>query len=206
MAVEVGVDVPRRTGVLQDVSLRIDAGELVVVAGRSGSGKSTFCHLVAGVGRPTRGTVHVLGRPAHEWADWTRVTLLPQRLALVPELSVCENVTWPAVLAGATDDVLPLLSTLNLEHIADELVVSTSLGEQQRTGLARALATRPDLAVLDEPTGHQDDANVERVLAALGGRAPRTAVLIASHDERVFEVADRVVRLREGRVAEPHEP
>lgn len=201
-AVDVGHDVPGRPRVLHEVDLTVHPGELVVVAGRSGSGKSTLCHLVAGVGRPSRGTLTVLGRPAHAWADWTRVTLLPQRLALVPELSVAENVSWPSRLAGVEADPAPLLEALALAHLARALTADSSIGEQQRTGLARALAPGPDLAVLDEPTGHQDDANVERVLAALAARAPSTAVLVATHDDRVVAVADRVVTLESGRVVE----
>jgi ABC-type lipoprotein export system ATPase subunit len=197
--VGVGHDVPGRAGVLHDVFLQVWPGELVVVAGRSGSGKSTLCHLVAGVGTPTRGTVTVLGRPAHDWADWTRVTLLPQRLALVPELSVEENVTWPYLLAGVRADPSPLLEALALTHLSQELTLNSSLGEQQRTALARALASRPDLAVLDEPTGHQDDANIERILAALTVRDPSTAVLVATHDDRLLALADRVITLDGGR-------
>lgn len=198
--VAVGHDVPGRQRVLHDVSLVVGRGELVVVAGRSGSGKSTLCHLVAGVGRPTRGSVQVLGSPAHSWSDWTRVSLLPQRLALVAELSVVENITWPSRLAGARTDPAPLMEALALTHLADVLVQGSSLGEQQRTALARALAPGPDLAVLDEPTGHQDDANVERIVAALGARVASTAVLVATHDERLMAVADRVVRLADGQV------
>ena len=201
-AVGVGHDVPGRPRVLDDVTLTVGPGELVVVAGRSGSGKSTLCHLVAGVGRPTRGTLTVLGRPAHDWADWTRVALLPQRLALVPELSVAENISWPSRLAGVDADPAPLLEALALDHLAHALTGESSIGEQQRTGLARALAPAPGLAVLDEPTGHQDDANVERVLAALAARAPATAVLVATHDDRVVAVADRVVTLESGRVVD----
>lgn len=198
--VAVGHDVPGRDDVLHDVDIVVGRGEIVVVAGRSGSGKSTLCHLVAGVGRPTRGFIRVLGQPAHTWADWTRVALMPQRLALVPELSVEENVTWPYRLAGVDVDPAALLEALALTHLSAELTVSSSLGEQQRTALARALAPAPDLAVLDEPTGHQDDANVERVLAALAARHPSTAVLVATHDERVIAVADRVITLDGGRV------
>ena len=128
------------------------------------------------------------------------MSLLPQRLALVAELSVVENITWPYRLAGVRTDPAPLLEALALTHLADVLVQGSSLGEQQRTALARALASGPDLAVLDEPTGHQDDANVERVVAALGARAPSTAVLVATHDERLMAVADRVIRLQDGMV------
>ena len=101
---------------------------------------------------------------------------------------------------GVRIDVAPLLEALALTHLADVLVHGSSLGEQQRTALARALAPGPALAVLDEPTGHQDDANVERVVAALGARAPSTAVLVATHDERLMAVADRVIRLQDGMV------
>ena len=80
------------TTVLQHVSMTAGRGQLVVLAGRSGSGKSTLCHLVAGVSRPTTGTVQVLGRAAHPAPAWSEVSLLPQRLALVPELTVEENV------------------------------------------------------------------------------------------------------------------
>lgn len=195
----VGLDVPGRPGVLDEVSLHVAPGELVVLSGRSGSGKSSLCHLIAGVGRPTRGTVDVLGRPAHDWADWTRVTLLPQRLALAAELSVAENVAWPCWLAGATPRP-GLLEALALDHIADRLTGESSLGEQQRTALARALATSPGCAVLDEPTGHQDDGNAERVVDAIVARTPGTAVVVATHDERLLAVADRVVRLEAGRL------
>lgn len=186
--------------VLDDVSLTASAGSIVVLAGRSGSGKSTLCHLVAGVGRPTQGTVDVLGRPASPAPPWATVSLLPQRLALVPELSVEENVVWPCRLAGrpVPED---LLAALGLDPLRHHAAQATSLGEQQRTGLARALAVAPAVAVLDEPTGHQDDANVDRVLHALGtAAAGGTCVLVATHDERVLAVADVVVRLEGGRV------
>lgn len=186
--------------VLDDVHLHATAGSLVVLAGRSGSGKSTLCHLVAGVGRPTSGLVEVLGRAPSPPPPWSVLSLLPQRLALVPELSVEENVVWPCRLAGRP---VPegLLAGLGLDHLRQHAARATSLGEQQRTGLARALAVGPAVAVLDEPTGHQDDANVERVLDALAtAAAGGTCVLVATHDERLLAVADVVVRLEGGRV------
>lgn len=186
--------------VLADVSVDVGAGELLVLAGRSGSGKSTLCHLLAGISSPTTGEVLVGGRAAAGVRDWREVAVLPQRLGLVEELSVVENVAWPCRLHG-----LPvpagLLEDLALDHLAHRPVHQASLGEQQRTGLARALAVRPLLAVLDEPTGHQDDANVDRVLAVLAAAAAAgTAVVAATHDERVMAAADRVVHLRGGRV------
>jgi len=210
--------------VLHDVDLTVEAGEYVALAGRSGSGKSTLCHLVAGLGRPTSGVVLVDGRPAEQIDDWSVVSLLPQRLALIEELSVAENALLPAALrlraalrarprtgsatlpdqasSGARAVQAELLETLGLTALGDRLARQTSLGEQQRTALARALVLRPRLTVLDEPTGHQDDDHVTRVLAAIAlARAHGTAVLVATHDERVLESADRVISLHDGRVS-----
>lgn len=186
--------------VLDDVSLSAVPGELVALAGRSGSGKSTLCHLVAGVSRPQHGSVLVHGRPAHEVDDWVARAFLPQRLGIAEELTVAENAFLPCRLHGLPAD-LGLLDRLGLLAIADRPGVQTSLGEQQRTALVRALCTAPGLLVLDEPTGHQDDDNVELVLAALRAvTAGGTTTLVATHDERVLDAADRVVRLEGGRV------
>lgn len=190
------------TTVLRDVSLRIEAAESVALAGRSGSGKSTLCHLVAGVARPTRGSVHIGPDLAHEVHDWARVSLLPQRLAVAAELTVRENVFLP----GRTRDDRPdetWLERLGIAGIADRLVGQTSLGEQQRVALARSLALRSAVAVLDEPTGHQDDEHVTLVLDVLreAGRQG-TALLVATHDERILDVVDRIVWLDAGEVSQ----
>ncbi|RKS75522.1 putative ABC transport system ATP-binding protein [Motilibacter peucedani] len=186
--------------VLTDVSVVAHRGELVALAGRSGSGKTTLCHLVAGAMRPGSGEVLVEGRPADSIDDWAVRAFLPQRLGLAEELTVEENAHLPARLRGATPDA-GLLARLALDAIAAQPAVQTSLGEQQRTGLARALCLRPGLLVLDEPTGHQDDANVDRVLGELQrAAATGTTVLAATHDPRVIAVASRVVRLEGGRV------
>jgi ABC-type lipoprotein export system ATPase subunit len=188
------------TEVLHDVGLTLGEAALVVLAGRSGSGKSTLCHLVAGVMAPTTGEVLVAGRPAHTGPDWAEVSLLPQRLSLDPELSVAENIALPARLRGRDTDP-QLLDRLGLGTLAARPARDTSLGEQQRTALARALVLRPAVAVLDEPTGHQDDDHVAMVLAALTGAVRSgTLALVASHDPRVIEAADAVVRMRSGRI------
>ncbi|HST80396.1 MAG TPA: ATP-binding cassette domain-containing protein [Kineosporiaceae bacterium] len=189
--------------VLRDVDLEIGGAQLVALVGRSGSGKSTLCHLVTGLGTPGSGRILVAGRPADQIQDWAIVALLPQRLALVEELSIAENILLPTVLAGRRPeaDARMVIDALGLEAVADRLATQVSLGEQQRAALARALVLRPRLAVLDEPTGHQDDDHVELVLQVLAAARDRgTAVLIATHDDRVLEVADRVVRLHLGQV------
>lgn len=188
------------TRVLSDVTLSLSPATTVVLAGRSGSGKSTLCHLVAGVMRPTEGTVLVDGRPAYPVADWATVSLLPQRLALDPELTVAENVQLPRGLRGEPRDDT-MLERLGLTAIAGRPARDTSLGEQQRTALARALILQPSVAVLDEPTAHQDDEHVQLVLDALSvAVATGTLTLIATHDQRVIDIATRVVRLHSGRV------
>jgi putative ABC transport system ATP-binding protein len=201
-----GVELDYRSGsstvtALCDVDLTVGAGETVCVAGRSGSGKSSLCHLAAGLELPTRGSVTVGGRPPHDIRDWAVVACVPQQLGLVPELTVAETLALPLARAGKPGShAADLLQRLGIEAIADRLVGDTSLGEQQRTALARALVLMPVLLVLDEPTGHQDDEHVDQVLNALS-RAGRdgSAVLVASHDDRVLAVADRVVEFVDGR-------
>ena len=190
----------RTPPVLHEVSFTVEEAELVVLAGRSGSGKTTLLHLVAGVMHPSQGEVRVLGRAADSWSDWASVALMPQRSAVAPELTVRENVGLAAALRGTGPDD-DLLASLGLLEIADRAATETSLGEQQRVSAARALSLRPALALLDEPTAHQDDDHVELMLGALRQAGSRgTALLVATHDSRVIAVADRVVRLDQGRV------
>jgi len=195
--------------VLHDVSLHVDAGEVVCVAGPSGSGKTALCHLAAGFEVPMSGTVTVDGTPPTAMDDWAVVAALPQQHGLLGGLSVLANVALPGQRAGRGRRLttkLPglhqLLEDLDLAGLADRAVDETSLGEQQRAALARALVLSPRLAVLDEPTGHQDDDHVAQVLAVVRqSTAAGTGVLVASHDDRVLEAADRVVHLDRGRLA-----
>jgi ABC-type lipoprotein export system ATPase subunit len=189
--------------VLHEIDLSLAAAMTAVLAGRSGSGKSTLCHLIAGVMRPTAGHVLVAGRPAYPVADWATVALLPQRLALEPELTVAENVLLPAGLRRR-DPAADLLDRLGLAAIANRPARDTSMGEQQRTALARALVLNPAVAVLDEPTAHQDDDHVQLILDVLGAAVSAgTLALVATHDQRVIDAADQVVHLRSGRIVEP---
>ena len=153
------------------------------------------------------------GTPSTALDDWAVVAALPQQHGLLGELSVRANVALPGQRAGRGSrrlSKLPelsglhqLLEDLDLAGLADRAVDETSLGEQQRAALARALVLSPRLAVLDEPTGHQDDDHVAQVLAVVRqSTAAGTGVLVASHDDRVLEAADRVVRLDRGRLLE----
>lgn len=192
-----------RVEVLHEVSLAVVPGELVALAGPSGSGKSTLCHLAAGLEAPERGAVTVDGRSVTGESDWSLVAVVPQQHGLLAGLSVADNIGLPAYRCGRDPDAARarLVEALDLGGFLDRGVLETSLGEQQRTAVARALLLDPRLAVLDEPTGHQDDDHVEQVVAVLATAAHAgSAVLVATHDPRVWEVADRVIRLDEGRI------
>jgi putative ABC transport system ATP-binding protein len=195
---------------LDDVSIAVRTGELAGLVGRSGSGKTTLLNLLAGWERSDAGRIAVPGseRDPIPWAD---VSVLPQRFGLLPELSVRENIEYPARLTGRLDEARPwivrLAELLALDGLEDRSPLETSIGQQQRTALARALVLRPRLLLADEPTGHQDAASalaVVRVLheAVEGG----TACLVATHDEEVAALLDTVVVLAGGRVVERRAP
>jgi ABC-type lipoprotein export system ATPase subunit len=192
-----------RVEVLHDLSLRVEPGELVALAGPSGSGKTTVCHLAAGFESPEHGSVTIDGRAAAAVADWAVVAVVPQQHGLLIGLSVEDNVCLPAYRAGVdpAEAFARLAEALDLTAFTKRGVAETSLGEQQRTAVARALVLKSLVAVLDEPTGHQDDDHVAQVVEALEAAARGgTAMLVSTHDERVWEVADRVLRLDEGRI------
>ena len=203
----------RRT-VLDDVSLEIARGEVVVVRGPSGSGKTTLLAIVGAMLSPTSGEVHLDGeatsrlREAHRAEVRRRkVGFVFQDLALVPELSALENVLLPCVPDGASQDdegrARALLMRFGLEALAGTKAKSLSGGERQRVALARALVRDPALIVLDEPTAHLDDARASAVADDLGALAKDgRAVLVATHDARIAKsaVVTRVLDLADGRL------
>jgi ABC-type lipoprotein export system ATPase subunit len=185
--------------VVHDASLDVRAGELAVLLGRSGSGKSTLLMAAGGWLQQDAGVVRTPGARWHETAH------LAQRFGLLPELSVAENVELPLRLRGARDDrrVAEVLSDLGLAELADRLPGETSIGQQQRTALARALADRPAALLADEPTSHQDAGSAARVWGALDAAcADGTACLVATHDEKAARQADRVWRIEDGAIVE----
>ena len=190
---------------LRGVSIDVGPGEVVALLGRSGSGKTTLLNCLLGWERPDSGSVSVPGAATPESAPWATVAVVPQRFGLLDELSLADNVAMPARLAGLEgprDAALATLEVLRLGHLADRMPDEVSLGEQQRTVLARALVVRPAFLVADEPTGRLDEELSVHVLATLRDvyAAAGTGVLVASHDPVVVAAADRVVRLSDGSV------
>ena len=188
---------------VDDVSLTLEPGTVTAIAGPSGSGKSTLLHLVLGWERPDAGHVEVDVGAAGGWAG---VAIVPQELGLLGELTVRQNVDLAVRLSTPTAsgeplDVTELLEALGLMELTDRLPGEISMGEQQRVAIARAIVAAPMLLVADEPTAHQDEHNADVVMTLLSEVARRGgAVLVASHDERVLERVDQVVRLVDGRI------
>jgi putative ABC transport system ATP-binding protein len=187
---------------LEDASVTVAAGELVGLVGPSGSGKTTLLNLVIGWETPDAGEI----RRATESDHWSELAIVPQALGLVEELTVRENAALPLRFPAAHEpaDVDEVLDRLGLTELAHRPSTGTSLGEQQRTAIARALVARPHLLVADEPTAHQNAGWARSLLGELrtvcvdGG-----AVLVATHDRELLGAMDRVVTLHDGRVVTP---
>ena len=203
---------------LQGLTLHVEEGEICVVLGPSGSGKSTLLRVVAGLARPSAGSVTVAGHElgslsARQLAAYRAEVLgyadQHYRRALAPELSARELIGLQLGLAGATTTARRLRADELLERVGladrrDARPVELSGGEQQRVALCAALAHRPRLLLADEPTGELDreNARVIYALVAALAREQRCTVLVVSHDPDSTAIADRVVRVRDGRLAE----
>jgi ABC-type lipoprotein export system ATPase subunit len=180
---------------LPPVTFDVHAGKLVVVRGRSGSGKSTLLAIVAGLCPADSGTFLVDGASPDRVASWQQIALVPQVLALAPELTVRENITDGLADVQGVD---ALIERVHLEHVAARTPDTCSMGEQQRTALARAVLAEPKVLLADEPTSHQDAAHRDMVVAALRSTAEAGgAVLVVSHDATLWQVADQVITLGE---------
>ncbi|MFA9431239.1 ABC transporter ATP-binding protein [Egicoccus sp. AB-alg2] len=193
---------------LADVSFRLEPGELVVLTGPSGSGKTTLLNILAGWETPDTGQLAWGERGTTVTAPgWDLLAIAPQRLGLLPELTIGENVELPLRLAGGEDRAVraqrleTALEAFGIAHLAHRMPSEVSLGEQQRTALARALVGVPRLLLADEPTGHQDAAWASGVMDGLRkAAAAGSAVLVATHDEEIIAQAPRRLRLRDGRL------
>ncbi|MFG1975287.1 ABC transporter ATP-binding protein [Nonomuraea fuscirosea] len=196
------------------LSLSIGAGEFVAVVGRSGSGKTTLLNLLAGIDRPSAGTVRVSGTDLgalseSALADWRgrNVGLVFQFFQLLPTLTVAENVMLPMDFAAAIpavrrrDRALELLDRVGIGDQAGKLPSTLSGGQQQRAAIARALANDPPLLLADEPTGNLDSHTAGAVLDVFAGlNAEGRTIVVVSHERDIRSVVDREIVLRDGRV------
>jgi putative ABC transport system ATP-binding protein len=194
---------------VQGVSLSVREAEVVGLVGRSGSGKTTLLSLVAGWEHADAGTIDWAdGRSLDDVLAWREVSVLPQKFGLIDELTVRQNIEYPARLAGTIEESIELIDelveSLGLTALQSRYPKETSIGEQQRTALARALVLSPRLVLADEPSGHQDRSFHDRVFATLRRAATRgTTCLVATHNEEAAPHLDRVVHISDGRLQEP---
>ena len=197
-----------RVHAVAGIDLALFPGELVALVGPSGSGKSSLLGVLAGWEPPDAGelTWAASDRRAPGWAELATV---PQALGLLDDLSVRENVALPVRLSlgrrrateGRTEELLGLFG---LAELADRSPSETSLGQQQRAAVARALVLTPQLVLADEPSAHQDAAWVHDVFAALRQvvHDRGAACLVATHDPDALRFADRVLYLADGELTE----
>ena len=198
---------------LDGVTLEVRRGEFLAVMGPSGSGKSTLLNILAGLERPTRGAVVVDGVDLSAMNEVTlasyrreKVGMIFQAFNLLPRYRVVENVALPLVFAGIPREqrlerARAVLDRLGMGPRADHRPSQLSGGEMQRTAIARALVTDPSLLLADEPTGNLDSANGEALLAVLEELHARgQTVVLVTHDAGIASHAQRVVRMRDGRI------
>ena len=203
--------------VLVDIDLDVALGDFVALMGPSGSGKTTLLNLIAGIDKPSGGTIKVGGVDIARFSDadlalWraSHVGFIFQFYNLLPVLTAFENVELPLLLASLSrgerrERVEVVLSLVGLVDRADHYPGELSGGQQQRVAIARALITDPTLIVADEPTGDLDRATGEEILALLDrlNRELSKTILMVTHDPKAADKAHRVVRLEKGVLAAP---
>ena len=222
MSLVIGTDIRRDYAMngqpvhaLRGVSLVIEAGEYVAIAGPSGSGKSTLLHILGGIDAPSSGQVSIEGRRLDLLSDreltrlrLTRLGFVFQRFHLLPVLTALENVELPMAEAGVSRNdrrarARELLAYVGLGDRSGHRATQLAGGEMQRVAVARALANRPALLLADEPTGELDRETGQEILD-LFGRVNRdgATLVVVTHDDRLAAQASRVVHMQDGRIVE----
>jgi len=224
-AVVVAHDVSRRYGegetavdALRGVSVAIERGRLTAVMGPSGSGKSTLMHILAGLDKPTGGTVHIAGTEITALGDNELTRLRREHIGfvfqffnLLPMLNARENITLPLTIAGETPEdgwVEKVVSDVGLSDRLSHRPAELSGGQQQRVAIARALVSKPTVLFADEPTGNLDSTTGQEILHLLRDSVDsmqQTTVMV-THDPRAAAIADKILLLADGCIVrEMHE-
>lgn len=199
---------------LRDVEFQVGEGEFVAIMGPSGSGKSTLLHLLGALEQASAGRITLQGQSLSGLNDDERTLLRRRDLGfvfqffnLLPTLTAAENVALPLLLDGvrpseARDRAQELLALVDLEARQDHRPDQLSGGEQQRTAIARALASKPRVLLADEPTGNLDRASGQRLLGMLRRACDEQGqtVVVVTHDPYAASFADRVVFLLDGHI------
>jgi putative ABC transport system ATP-binding protein len=199
---------------LKDVSLQVRRGEIVAIVGPSGSGKTTFMNMIGGLDRPTKGKVIVEGVDITQLSEQqlasfrlNKIGFVFQFYNLFPTLTAFENVEFPLILAGKPKEerekrVWNLLEAVGMKERANHRPDELSGGEQQRIGIARALANNPALVLADEPTGDLDSENASAFMNLVRklNKTYNTTFLIVTHDPIVSKECNRIYTIRDGKI------
>jgi putative ABC transport system ATP-binding protein len=200
--------------VLHNIDADIRSGELTYLVGESGSGKTTMISIIAGILYPTEGSVSVFGTDIYALSDndlvrfrLANIGFIFQQYNLIPSLTAAENASVPLVAAGmhraeALERSMAVLEKLNMTAQSEKRPNQMSGGQQQRVAIARALVHEPKLIVCDEPTAALDAKSGRRVMDLLREVAlsPDRSVIIVTHDNRIFDLADRILVMEDGRI------
>ena len=200
--------------VLHGIDLDVKAGELTYLVGESGSGKTTLISIMCGILWPTEGDVRVFGTDIYSLTDTELVNFRLQNIGfifqqynLIPSIDAASNAAVPLIAQGmnrkeARARAVEMLEKLNIADQADKLPSQLSGGQQQRVAIARALVHEPRLVVCDEPTAALDAKSGRRVMDLLRevGVAEDRSVIIVTHDNRIFDLADRILVLEDGNI------
>ena len=198
--------------ILDDITLQIPEKQMVAIVGPSGSGKSTLLGLIAGLDKPTSGSIKLGGietttMPESQMARYRRhkIGYIFQSFHLIPTLTALENVAVPLELNGDLDTnkrAAELLAAVGLQDRQSHYPVQLSGGEQQRVAVARAFACRPPILLADEPTGNLDSATGRQVIDLLLSlnRDHGSTLVLVTHDPDLASCAERIISLRDGRI------
>ena len=205
-----------KTQVLHDVNLSIEEGSFNSIIGQSGSGKSTILNILGTLDKPTSGEVLIGGKRTDLMKKDELAKLRNQTIGfifqfhyLLPEFTALENVLIPhrildeRISKETRDRAEELMSLVGLEKVKDNLATNMSGGQQQRTAIARALMNSPKIILADEPTGNLDSDSTENIYNLLRGinEKLKTTFIVITHDRRIAEKADRIIEIRDGRIA-----
>lgn len=200
-----------RIDALKGIDLDIHLGELTILEGPSGSGKSTLLSIITTILTPDSGELYLLGHEMLNISQNERASfclkylgIVFQSLFLIPTLSVAENVSLPLLVAGvpqkdASDKAMKILKKMKIEHKADTSPSELSKGQQQKVAISRAIINKSKILVCDEPTSSLDQHaghDTMEILKELSRNS--TAVLVVTHDHRIFSFADRVISMNDG--------